>query len=123
MDPIVLQDVAKVFPDVSFVVAHFGCGYPGEPLHLCWANRKVYVDTSSSHKWLWWMPFGLTPKDTFRKWLETAGRTDPVREDSCDFRCYVGTYADEQVQTCREVGLSFEDLRLVFAGVPTERTR
>ena len=36
ISPLTLHEVAKSFPDVNFVIPHFGCGYVRELLHLCW---------------------------------------------------------------------------------------
>ncbi len=27
MNPLVIHDIAKGFPDISFIIPHFGCGY------------------------------------------------------------------------------------------------
>jgi predicted TIM-barrel fold metal-dependent hydrolase len=34
MDPLVIHDIAKGFPDISFIIPHFGCGYTRELLQL-----------------------------------------------------------------------------------------
>ncbi|TDC97771.1 amidohydrolase [Nonomuraea deserti] len=118
MDPIALHDVAKAFPSVNFVVAHFGCGYPGELLRLGWSNANVHVDTSSNHEWTRWMPYELTLKDLFRRFHETFGPERIVfGTDSCDFPWgYLTPHADEQVRIVAELNLSPRDRQLIFAG-------
>ncbi len=118
MDPTALHDVAKSFPSVDFVVAHFGCGYPGELLRLGWANANVHVDTSSNQEWTRWMPYELTVKDLFRRFHETFGPERIVfGTDSCDFPWgYITQYADEQVRVMDELNLSPDDRRLIMAG-------
>ncbi|MER5649496.1 amidohydrolase family protein [Streptosporangium sp. NPDC002524] len=118
MDPIALHDVAKAFPSVGFVVAHFGCGYPGELLRLGWANANVHVDTSGGQEWTRWMPYELTVKDLFRRFHETFGPERIVfGTDSCDFPWgYITQYADEQVRVMDELNLSPDDRRLITAG-------
>ncbi|GAA2697216.1 amidohydrolase family protein [Nonomuraea recticatena] len=118
MDPLALHDVAKAFPEVNFVVAHFGCGYPGELLRLGWANANVHVDSSSNHEWTRWMPYELTLKDLFRRFHETFG---PERilfgTDSCDFPWgYIRQYADEQIRILDELNMSAGDRELIVAG-------
>ena len=73
ISPLVLQDVARGFPGVPFIVPHFGCGYPRELLHLMWVCGNVYVDTSGSNEWMRWMPYPLDLKTLFEKFLDTAG--------------------------------------------------
>jgi predicted TIM-barrel fold metal-dependent hydrolase len=118
ISPLALQDVARAFPDVPFVVPHFGCGYPRDLLHLMWVCGNVHVDTSGSNEWMRWMPYDLDLKVLFRRFLETAG---PHRilfgTDSSWFpRGFAHRYLQEQLRACGEIGASGHDLRLIFAG-------
>jgi predicted TIM-barrel fold metal-dependent hydrolase len=118
ISPLVLQDVARAFPDVPFIVPHFGCGYPQDLLHLMWVCGNVYVDTSGSNEWMRWMPYPLDLARLFRMFLDTAG---PGRilfgTDSSWFpRGFSRAYLDAQLEACRSLGLGTDDLRLIFAG-------
>lgn len=118
MNPLRLHDVAKAFPFTTFVVPHFGCGYPGELLQLAWACRNVAVDTSGNNEWVRWMPYPLTVADLYRKFLETVG---PERilfgSDSAHFpRGLVRRYYDEQTAIVAELGLSPTERHTIFAG-------
>jgi predicted TIM-barrel fold metal-dependent hydrolase len=116
ISPLALHDVAKAFPDVNFVIPHFGCGYVRELLHLCWGCGNIYVDTSSSQQWARWMPGELTQKDLFHKYLETIG---PGRlifgTDSSWFPLgFVENYLENQIRDCRYLGVNDHDMRLIF---------
>ena len=118
ISPLVLQDIARGFPGVPFVVPHFGCGYPRELLHLMWVCGNVYVDTSGSNEWMRWMPYDLDLKTLFRRFLETVG---PQRiifgTDSSWFpRGFSHKYLEVQLAACRELDVEDADLRLIFAG-------
>jgi len=118
IDPLVLHPVAKAFPEVPFVIPHFGCSYPGELLQLAWACRNIHVDSSGNNEWVRWMPYPLTLTDLFARFLDTVG---PGRvlfgSDSSHFpRGLVRRYYDEQVRIVTELGLADEDRHLVFAG-------
>ena len=118
IDPLVLHPVAKAFPDVPFVVPHFGCSYPGQLLQLAWTCRNIHVDSSGNNEWVRWMPYPLTLTDLFVKFLDTVG---PERvlfgSDSSHFpRGLVRAYYDEQVRIVTELGLSTQERHLVFAG-------
>lgn len=117
INPLVLQDVARAFPGIPFVIPHFGCGYPRELLHLAWVCGNVHVDTSGSNEWTRWMPYDLTVRALFRKFLDTIG---PGRiifgTDSSWFpRGFVERYLEEQLRACRELGCSEADVRAIFA--------
>lgn len=118
INPLRLHDVAKAFPDVSFVVPHFGCGYPGELLQLAWTCTNVLVDTSGNNEWVRWMPYPLSVANLFRRFLDTVGPQRVVfGSDSAHFpRGLVRRYYDDQVGIARDLGLSAADLRAVFAG-------
>lgn len=118
ISPLVLQDVARAFPGVPFIVPHFGCGYPRELLHLMWVCGNVYVDTSGSNEWMRWMPYELTIASLFRTFLETAGpRRVLFGTDSSWFpRGFAHRYLEVQLRACQEIGVPEADLRLIFAG-------
>ena len=118
ISPLVLQDVARGFPGVPFIIPHFGCGYPRELLHLMWACGNVYVDTSGSNEWMRWMPYPLDLKTLFGKFLDTVGPQRIVfGTDSSWFpRGFARRYLEVQFQACGELGLGEHDLRLIFAG-------
>jgi predicted TIM-barrel fold metal-dependent hydrolase len=118
ISPLMLHEVAKAFPYTTFVVPHFGCGYPAELLQLAWACRNVWVDSSGDNEWIRWMPYPLTLADLFRKFLETIG---PERilfgSESAHFpRGLVRVYYDEQTRIVSQLGLSAGERHLIFAG-------
>lgn len=118
ISPLILQDVARAFPGIPFVVPHFGCGYPQELLHLAWVCGNVHVDTSGSNEWMRWMPYDLTLRGLFRKFLDTVG---PGRiifgTDSSWFpRGFAVRYLEEQLRACWEVACSEADVQAIFAG-------
>jgi predicted TIM-barrel fold metal-dependent hydrolase len=117
ISPLTLHDVAKGFPEVPFVVPHFGCGYPGDLLQLAWACRNVSVDSSGNNEWIRWMPYPLSTRELFGKFLETVGPERVIfGSDSAHFpRGLVRHYYDEQVRALDELGLSETERRLVLA--------
>jgi uncharacterized protein len=118
MSPLVLQDVARAFPGIPFVVPHFGCGYVRELLHLAWVCGNVHVDTSGSNEWMRWMPYELSLGALFRKFLETVGpRRIVFGTDSSWFpRGFAVRYLQEQLRTCWELGCGEDEMRTIFAG-------
>ena len=118
INPLRLHDVAKGFPDVPFVIPHFGCGYPQELLHLCWACRNVYVDTSGNNEWVRWMPYELTLKDLFRRFVETIGPERIIFGSDSEWfpRGFAVRYLEDQLRICYEIGLREEDIQNIFAG-------
>ncbi|MET0735307.1 MAG: amidohydrolase family protein [Microbacterium sp.] len=118
INPLRLHAVAKGYPEVPFIVPHFGCGWPRELLHLMWACRNVHVDTSGNNEWIRWMPDRFTLTDYFRKFFETVGPTRILfGSDSAWFpRGLARAYFDEQTRIVGELGWSDADRDLVFHG-------
>lgn len=70
--PLDLQPLALAFPTVPFVIPHFGAGLFREALMLTDVCSNVYLDTSSSNRWMGYTP-GLTLDAVFRAALAVAG--------------------------------------------------
>jgi predicted TIM-barrel fold metal-dependent hydrolase len=118
INPLKLHNVAKFFPDVDFVVPHFGCAWEREALQLCWACPNVSIDTSGSLQWIRWVPGDVTVKYLFRKFYETIG---PERiifgSDSSWFpRGFAFRYLQDQVRDCLDLNMPDEHIQMIFAG-------
>lgn len=118
MSPLSLFTVARDFPEIPFIVPHFGAGYWQDLLALCWSLPNIYVDTSGSNQWMRWMPYPLTLEDLFRKAFDTIG---PERvlfgSDSAAFpRGFSRRYLDDQLRACYTMNLPEADIALVFGG-------
>lgn len=116
MNPLRIHDVAKGFPDIKFVIPHFGCGYPTQLLQLMWACDNVYTDTSGSNEWVRWMMPDMNLEDLFAKFLQVVG---PERiifgTDSSWFpRGFCKSYFDEQLRICRRLNVSDEGIDKIF---------
>jgi len=118
INPLKLHNVAKHFPDVNFVVPHFGCAWVRETLQLCWACRNVYIDTSGSNQWIRWVPGDLTISQLFAKYLATIGAERILfGSDSSWFpRGFAIRYLQDQIRDARNLGMSQEQLQLIFGG-------
>jgi len=118
INPLKLHNVAKDFPDVNFVIPHFGCAWIRETLQLCWACRNVSIDTSGSNQWVRWVDGEWSVKKLFRKYMETIGAERIIfGSDSSYFpRGFAVRYLQDQIRDCRELGLAESDLQLIFAG-------
>lgn len=118
INPLKLHNVAKDFPEVTFVVPHFGCAWIRETLQLCWACRNVCIDTSGSNQWVRWVDGDWTTKKLFRKYMETIG---PERiifgTDSSYFpRGFAIRYLQDQIRDCRELNIAHDQLQMIFGG-------
>ncbi len=116
INPFKLHDIARDFPQVPFVIPHFGCAWERETLQLCWACPNVSVDTSGSLQWIRWVPGEVTVKYLFRKFYETVGpRRIIFGSDSSWFpRGFARRYLQDQFRDCVDLGMPDAHLQLIF---------
>jgi uncharacterized protein len=115
-NPIDLHAVALRYPQLRFVVPHFGAGYLREALMLCDLCPNVYLDTSSSNSWMRYEESTLDLRTVFRRALDVAG---PKRllfgSDSSFFpRGWHAAIFDAQSKALYEIGVNADTARLIF---------
>ena len=71
-NPLDLHGLAADHPQVPFIIPHFGAGLFREALMVADLCPNIYLDTSSSNRWLAYHP-GLTLADVFRQTIATIG--------------------------------------------------
>ena len=115
-NPIDVHAVALRYPQVRFVIPHFGAGYLREALMLCDLCPNVYLDTSSSNSWMRYDESHLDLRAVFRRALDVAG---PKRlffgTDSSYFpRAWNWDIFEAQTKALYEIGITEETARLIF---------
>ena len=120
-NPIDLHAVALQYPSVPIIVPHFGAGYFREALMLADMCPNVYLDTSSSNRWMRYEEaHHVEPRSglrhIFRRALDVIG---PQRllfgTDSSFFpRGWHQAIFEDQSRALYEIGLSVADARAVF---------
>ncbi len=115
-NPIDLHPVALHFPQIRFVVPHFGAGYLRETLMLADLAPNVYLDSSSSNRWMLYDPSGLDIRTVFRRALDVVG---PQRilfgTDSSFFpRGWQAEIFKQQTTALYELGLEAPEAKLIL---------
>lgn len=72
-NPMDIQIPARNFPELDFVIAHFGAGYFRETLMLQYQADNVYMDSSGSNSWMKYQGYPLTLKGLLREALRAGG--------------------------------------------------
>lgn len=116
-DPIDLSPVARDFPEVTFVIAHFGAGWFDSVLRVAYQCANVCVDSSGTNNWLDHHVPALSLAQVFERCLVALG---PERvlfgTDSNTTAPYRTWIRWMQQRTLEEMGLSATDLDLVMRG-------
>ena len=116
-DPLAVARLATAFPSVPFIIPHFGAGLLRETLMAADACPNIYLDTSSSNRWIRFTP-GLTLDAVFGAALAVVG---PGRilfgTDSSYFpRGWQRGVHDEQRAVADRIGVATADQDMIFGG-------
>ena len=116
-DPLGVVRLAMAFPDVPFIIPHFGAGLFREALMAADACANIYLDTSSSNGWIRYAP-GLTLERVFRTALAVAGASRLLFGTDSSFfpRGWQKALFDAQKTALAALGHTAEDEALIFGG-------
>ncbi|MDZ4178710.1 MAG: amidohydrolase family protein [Coriobacteriia bacterium] len=116
-DPIDLSPVARDYPEIEFVIAHFGAGWLDSVLRVAYQCANVSVDSSGTNNWLDYHVPKMTLGEVFERCLTALG---PQRvlfgTDSNTTAPYRTWIRRMQQRTLEELGLSADDLDAVMRG-------
>ena len=113
-NPMEVHGVALRYPQVRFLIPHFGAGYFREALMLADLCPNVSLDTSSSNSWMRYE--GLDLKTVFRRALDVAGPSRILFGTDSSFfpRGWNRAVYDAQEKALSEVGVSAADARAIL---------
>ncbi len=116
-DPLDLSPVARDFPKLEFVIAHFGAGWLDSVLRLAYQCSNVSVDSSGTNNWLDNYVPEMTLPQVFERCLVALG---PKRimfgTDSNTTVAYRRWIRFMQQRVLEELGLSDDDRDLILRG-------
>jgi predicted TIM-barrel fold metal-dependent hydrolase len=116
-DPIDLSPVARDFPEITFVIAHFGAGYLDQLLKVAYQCPNIAVDSSGTNNWMDFMAYPLTLADVFGRALSSLG---PERvlfgTDSGNMAAYRSWIKYQQMGTLDDLGVGDTTRDLVLRG-------
>jgi predicted TIM-barrel fold metal-dependent hydrolase len=114
-DPLDLSPVARDYPTIQFMIAHFGAGWLNSVLRLCYQCKNVNVDTSGTNNWMDYHVPKMTLGEVFERALTAIG---PERvlfgTDSGTTAPYRTWIKYSQMRTMEELGLSDHDRDLIL---------
>jgi predicted TIM-barrel fold metal-dependent hydrolase len=117
-NPLDLHPVACEFPDVRFVIPHFGAGMFRETMMVADLCPNVYVDTSSSNRWTAYLPGATDLAAVFRKALDVVGHERLLFGSDSSFfpRGWNRTVFDAQTEALERAGATDDHARAIFGG-------
>jgi predicted TIM-barrel fold metal-dependent hydrolase len=64
---------SRDYPDLKFIIAHFGAGFFREVLLMQYQADNVYMDSSGSNIWMKYLPYDLDLKGIFKHAIKAGG--------------------------------------------------
>jgi predicted TIM-barrel fold metal-dependent hydrolase len=116
-DPLGVARLALAYPELPFIIPHFGAGMFREALMAADTCANIHLDTSSSNSWIRYTP-GLTLDTVFRSAVAVAGpRRLLFGTDSSFFpRGWQRGIYDAQKAALTAAGVPAADQELIFGG-------
>ncbi len=113
-NPLHLHPVALHFPQIRFIVPHFGAGLLREALMLADLCPNVWLDTSSSNRWM--MYEGLDLRAVFSRSIEAAGIERLLFGTDSSFfpRGWHAAILKQQTTAMYELGLDAEQAQQIL---------
>ncbi|MBV9084260.1 MAG: amidohydrolase [Acidobacteriaceae bacterium] len=114
-NPLELHPVALHFPQIRFIVPHFGAGLFREALMLADLCSNVYLDTSSSNRWM--MYEGLDLRTVFRRSIDLVGLERLLFGSDSSFfpRGWHSAIFEQQATALYELGLDEAQALQIFS--------
>lgn len=116
-NPLDLHALAVDHPSVPFIIPHFGAGLFREALLLADLAPNVYLDTSSTNRWIAYH-HGLALAGVFRQALDVIGAQRLLFGTDSSFfpRGWTRAVYDAQVSALDAVGVNENDRQGIFGG-------
>jgi len=116
-NPLEVANLALAFPQVPFIIPHFGAGLLREALMAADTCANIHLDTSSSNSWIRYTP-GLTLDAVFKTTLAVVGPSRLLFGSDSSFfpRGWQKGIYDTQKQIVEHAGVSAADASLIFGG-------
>jgi predicted TIM-barrel fold metal-dependent hydrolase len=120
-NPLEIYRLAAEFPKTKFVIPHFGAGMFRETMMLADLCPNVYVDTSSTNKWMKYeaaSPAQFDLPTVFERALDVVGGARLLFGTDSSFfpRGWVASVFDAQIDALSRIGASEEQARAIFGG-------
>ncbi len=115
-NPLALVPVANRFPEVPFIIPHFGAGLFRETLIAGVQCPNIHVDTSGSNGWMITQPEEIDLESVFRRTLRVFGSERVLfGTDSTTFpRGWRSDVYRSQSQALEHLGISISERNRIF---------
>ncbi len=115
-NPLEVHKLASEFPEVNFIIPHFGAGMFRETLMSAELCPNIYLDASGSNKWINYEPADLNLKKVFEKTLKIIGSERLLFGSDSSFfpRGWNSEIFDAHIKILTEIGIEKVEAENIF---------
>jgi predicted TIM-barrel fold metal-dependent hydrolase len=117
-NPLEVHKLASEFPEVNFIIPHFGAGLWRETLMAADLCPNIYLDTSSSNKWTKYEATETDLSTVFERTISVVGtKRSLFGSDSSFFpRGWNGSVLESQIEAMAGLSLTADQFEDILGG-------
>jgi predicted TIM-barrel fold metal-dependent hydrolase len=116
-NPLAISAPGRDFPELTFILAHFGAGFLREAMFLAYHTDNICVDTSGTNNWRLFVPGEPPLEQVFRDALRAFGANRILfGTDSTMFSGYRKNIVEEQTAILDRIEMPADERALILAG-------
>ena len=116
-NPLAISVPGRDFPELTFIIAHFGAGFLREAMFLAYHTDNICVDTSGTNNWRLYVPGEPSLESVFGDAVRAFGASRILfGTDSTLFSGYRRKIVEEQTGILDRLELPADDRALILAG-------
>lgn len=116
MNPADVSPIARDYTKTNFLFAHFATGYLQELLFLMYHVNNVFAETSSSNRWMDYMPYDINLRQVFERVVKASDIDHIIfGTDSTSFpRGWRSSIYQTQLAVCNDIGFNQSEIDQIF---------
>jgi predicted TIM-barrel fold metal-dependent hydrolase len=117
-NPLEVHRLASEFPEVNFIIPHFGAGLWRETLMAADLCQNIFLDTSSTNKWTKYEASATDMRTVFERTIEVTGTSRLLFGSDSSFfpRGWNSTILESQLEVMAGLRLSNDDIAGILGG-------
>lgn len=116
--PLEVHKLAGDFPEVNFIIPHFGAGFWRETMMAAELCPNIYIDTSSTNKWTNYELSTPDLRTVFEKTINLLGAKRLLFGTDSSFfpRGWNAEIINQQIKILHDLGISETEAEAIFGG-------
>ena len=117
-NPLEVHRLASEFPEVNFIIPHFGAGLWRETLMAADLCQNIFLDTSSTNKWTKYEASATDMRTVFERTIEVTGTSRLLFGSDSSFfpRGWNSEILNGQTKVLQDLKIAAEEIEAILGG-------